>query len=250
MAYEDPLLTATPILDFGAASIAQLIDGRGWANLSQHEQIGATYDFVREEIAFGYNRADELRASEVLSDGYGQCNTKGILFMALLRGLGIPCRLHGFTIHKALQRGVVPELIYPLAPAEILHSWVEVKTENGWVNLEGFILDSAFLRTLQREFDGAQSLCGYGAGTECLTDPLVEWTGGDTYIQNSGITRDLGTFESPDEFYRRHHQKLGFVRDLLYRHVIRRWMNARVRAIRKGRVSRLPGMQLPNHQHD
>lgn len=241
---------ATRLLDYDTPQIARLIKQRGWAKLSRHAQIGATYDFVRNEIAFGYNRADDLRASEVLSDGYGQCNTKGTLFMALLRGLGIPCRLHGFTIHKELQRGVVPELIYPLAPAEILHSWVEVETENGWVNLEGFILDTPFLRTLQKEFDGAESLCGYGAGTGCLSAPPVEWTGDDTYIQKSGITRDLGVFDSPDEFYRMHHQKLGVLRDWLYRHVIRHWMNARVRAIRNGKVSRLPGLALPNHRHD
>ena len=42
--------------------------------------------------------------------------------MGLLRGVGIRCRLHGFAIHKALQRGVVPELVYPLAPPEILHT--------------------------------------------------------------------------------------------------------------------------------
>lgn len=241
---------ATRLLDYDTPQIAGLIRDRGWADLSRHAQIGATYDFVRNEIAFGYNRADDLRASEVLEDGYGQCNTKGTLFMALLRGLAIPCRLHGFTIHKALQRGVIPELIYPLAPAEILHSWVEVETEDGWVNLEGFILDAPFLQTLQQEFDGVESLCGYGAGTGCLSAPPVEWTGSDTYIQKSGITRDLGPFDSPDEFYHKHHQKLGFLREWLYRHVIRHWMNARVRAIRKGNVPRWPRRSLPNHHHD
>ena len=75
MAHEDPLLTATPVLDFGAAPIAQLIDGRGWRDLSDTDKIGAVYDFVRNEIAFGYNRADDIPASEVLSDGYGQCTT-------------------------------------------------------------------------------------------------------------------------------------------------------------------------------
>ncbi len=91
--------------------------------------------------------------------------------MALLRSVGVRCRLHGFTIHKALQRGVVPELVYPIAPEEIIHSWVEVETENGWVNLEGFILDAQFLSALQTTFSDTSSLCGYGAGTDCLSDP-------------------------------------------------------------------------------
>lgn len=71
--------------------------------------------------------------------------------MALLRGAGVRCRLHGFTIHKALQRGVVPELVYPAAPAEILHSWIEVETGTG-IALEGFILDAPYLAALQRTF--------------------------------------------------------------------------------------------------
>ena len=91
----DPLLAPTRLLDFDAAPLADLIENRGWRDLSEYDRIGAVYDFVRNEIAFGYNRADDIPASEVFSDGYGQCNTKGTLLMALLRGVGIRCRLHG-----------------------------------------------------------------------------------------------------------------------------------------------------------
>ena len=177
----DQYLSQTPLLDFEAPPIQRLIADRGWLSLSQTDRIGAAYDFVRNEILFGYNSDDALPASRVLSDGYGQCNTKGTLLMALLRGVGVRCRLHGFTIHKALQRGVVPELVYPLAPSEILHSWVEVDLGDGWVN---------------------------------------------------------------------HRQNFGFVRDLLYRHVIRHWMNARVRRIRRGILPPVPGFDRPNHRHE
>ncbi len=44
---------------------------------SEYDRIGAAYDFVRNEILFGYNRTDAIPATEVLADGYGQCNTKG-----------------------------------------------------------------------------------------------------------------------------------------------------------------------------
>ena len=118
----DQYLSPTPLLDFDAAPIQRLIADRGWQSLSQTDRIGAAYDFVRNEILFGYNSDDALPASRVLADGYGQCNTKGTLLMALLRALDVPCRFHGFTIDKRLQRGVVPELVYPLAPANIIHS--------------------------------------------------------------------------------------------------------------------------------
>ena len=101
------LTQPTVLLDFWHPSIQALLDARGWRRLPTQEQIGRVYNFVRDEIRFGYNRSDDLPASEVLADGIGQCNTKSTLFMALLRGLGIACRFHGFTIDKALQRGAV-----------------------------------------------------------------------------------------------------------------------------------------------
>lgn len=250
MPINDPLLAPTPLLNFEHQSIAELVDNRGWRALPMHDRIGAVYDFVRNEIAFGYNRADDISASEVLADGFGQCNTKGTLLMALIRSVGVRCRLHGFTIHKALQRGVVPELVYPIAPEEIIHSWVEVETENGWANLEGFILDAQFLSALQTTFSDTSSLCGYGAGTDCLNEPPVEWAGGDTYIQKTGIAQDFGVFDSPDTFYRTHRQSFSTVQGFFYRNVIRHWMNARVRRIRSGHVPRIPGLDLPNHPHE
>ena len=96
-------LRETPLLDYSAKPIEKLIENRGWKMLDEFQRIREIYDFVRNEILFGYNVRDDLPASRVLSDGYGQCNTKGTLFMALLRADGIPCRLHGFTIDKKLQ---------------------------------------------------------------------------------------------------------------------------------------------------
>lgn len=61
-----------------------------------------------------------------MRDGFGQCNTKGTLFMALLRACGVPCRIHGSTIDKKLQKGAMSGLVYRIAPREIFHSWVEV----------------------------------------------------------------------------------------------------------------------------
>ena len=233
-------LVETPLLDFASPDIQGLIAARGWTDLPPSKRIGAVYDFVRNDIMFGYNADDALPASRVLADGYGQCNTKGTLLMALLRGVGIPCRFHGFTIDKSLQRGVVPELVYPLAPRNILHSWVEVLHESEWIDLEGFILDDGILAALRNHFPGRSSLCAYGAGTDCLQTPGVEWTGASTYIQKTGINHDFGVFAAPDEFYAEHRQLTG-LRGLLYRWIVRHWMNRRVAAIREGRVPTIPG---------
>jgi transglutaminase-like putative cysteine protease len=208
---EPRLLQPTPLLDFTHPAIEELVEERGWRQLPPYERIGAVYDFVRNEIA---------------------CNTKGTLLMALLRAVGIPCRFHGFTIDKPLQKGAITGLAYALAPQRIIHSWVEVSFEGRWVNLEGFILDMPYLASLQRRFPDRKRFCGYGAATPDLSAPGVEWRGQDTYIQKDGIADDFGVFDSPDEFYGRHGSNLSGLKRWLYAHVIRHRMNAQVRRIR------------------
>jgi len=240
------LTTTTPLLNYEAPAIQSLIRDRGWRGLSQFDQIGALHDYVRNEIRFGYNLTDTTKASQVLSDGYGQCNTKSVLMMALLRALGLPCKMHGFTITKSLQRGVVPELAYPITPQNIVHSWVEVWFDNRWVKLEGFILDDGVLSALQRQFPDRNSLCAFGAGTERLQQPEVNWTGADTYIQQTGINQDFGLFDTPDQFFAKHPQELTGLRGFMFRNVLRHWMNTRVQRIRNGHSYSLPKDALGN----
>ncbi|MEM5469746.1 MAG: transglutaminase-like domain-containing protein [Sulfitobacter sp.] len=236
----DKFLSPTPILDFNAAPIQNLIAARDWLSLSQTDRIGAAYDFVRNEILFGYNARDALSASRILADGYGQCNTKATLLMALLRALGVPCRFHGFTIDKSLQRGVVPEFAYPLTPQDILHSWVEVYHDGEWLNLEGFILDAQVVAALQKAFPTRNTLCAYGAGTDHLQNPDVDWRGASTYIQKTGINQDFGVFDNPDDFYADHVQLTG-LRGLYFRNVVRHVMNRRLAKMRTGHVPVIPG---------
>jgi hypothetical protein len=230
-----PLLAATPLLDLHHPAIETLIAARGWRTLAPYDRIGAVYDFVRNEVAFGYNEGDELPASRVLADGIGQCNTKTTLLMALLRAVGIPCRFHGFTIDKPLQKGAITGLAYWLAPQRIIHSWVEVSLEGRWIALEGFILDAAYLASLQRRFPRARRFCGYGAATPDLSAPGVEWRGQDTFIQKEGIAEDFGVFDSPDAFYARHGSNLSGPKRWLFEYVVRHQMNANVRRVREER---------------
>lgn len=209
------------------------VAGSIWSPIDRRPDPGAVYDFVRNEIAFGYNVSDELPASEVLADGYGQCNTKTTLLMALLRSVGVPCRFHGATIHKRLQRGVVEGVLYQLAPDDILHSWVEVRLDDRWIELEGVILDEDYLTGLRTTVAAEGAFLGYGAGTDDIDTPAVEWHGDDTAIQKTGVNNDLGVYDAPDSFYRRHGVNLTGLKGLLFRHVVRHRMNRKVTSIRR-----------------
>lgn len=227
-------LAETEILDFSSKSIQSLIEKRGWRDLIEIEKVKAIYRFVKDEILFGYNVDDHIKASRVLKDGYGQCNTKGTLFMALLRSCGVPCRIHGFMINKILQKGAMTGFVYRSAPKEILHSYVETYVCGRWYHLEGFILDQEYLSALQERFqpriDG--SFIGYGVATDNFRDPPVEFDGCDTYIQKEGIVRDLGVYSDPDSLLAKHRQMLRPFKRAAYRWIGRRFMNRNVKRIR------------------
>jgi len=230
-------LQETPIVDFDHVDIRMLVHVRGWNLLTISERIANTYNFVKDEIKFGYNARDDVSASQVLKDGYGQCNTKGSLLMALLRALKIPCRFHGFTINKSLQQGAIPNWLIPLTPQYILHSWVEVLFNGQWINLEGFILDKQYLNAIQNKFSNINgSFCGYGIATKCLVAPQVEWKETDTYIQKEGIHQDFGIFDSPDDFYKKYGVNLSGVKRMLYQFMIRHLINLNVKRLRLRRI--------------
>lgn len=226
-------LAQTKMLDFTHESILSLVQERGWSNLQLNDRIAGIYDFVQNNVAFGYNESDNISASEVLRDGYGQCNTKSTLFMALLRAVGIACRFHGFTIHKKLQKGLANGLAYILAPDEIIHSWVEVEFNGKWYNLEGLILDKGFIKGLRNKFrNHSGSFCGYGMDVKDFNNLQVEWQECDTYIQKEGIVKDFGIFDSPDDFYAKYGTNFNGTKKLLFKCIVRRIMNNNVKKIR------------------
>ncbi len=233
----DRYLLETRMLDYSNHRIQALVNEKKWGELDEFNRIKAVYNYVRDEILFGYNVDDNIAASMVLSDGYGQCNTKGTLFMALLRAVKIPCRVHGFTIDKELQKGAMTGLIYKNAPRNVLHSWVEVFYDNTWYELEGFILDKAYLEKLQeinKDCEGA--FCGYGVAVKDFKNPVIDWNGNNTYIQSEGINQDFGIYDNPDELFGEHRQEMSGVKTFLYRNVGRHWMNGKVRGIRGGNL--------------
>jgi len=227
------LLMETELLDYSDPLIQRLVNERNWRNSDEKDRILGIYNYVRDEIAFGYNISDNINAVKVLQDGYGQCNTKGTLFMALLRAVGVPCRIHGFYVDKTVQKGAMKGIYYSQAPKEVLHSWVEILYNGNWLNLEGFILDMKYLNKLQDRFvDCEGAFCGYGVAVQDFKNPPVEWNESDTYIQVDSITKDLGIFDCPDELFSAHKQKIGWFREFVFKNIVRHLMNRNIRKIR------------------
>ncbi len=235
------LLIPTRILDFDAPQIQVLIARRQWKDMRLEDAAKDIYNFCRNDIPFGYNaQADDMTASAVLFEGLGHCNTKSTLLMALFRAVGIPCRLHGFTIDKKLQKGAITGLVYWLAPSEITHTWVEAFYQGKWISLEGLILDQRYLESVQKKYPACDKpFMGFAIATQNLQRPKVDWTGESTYIQSEGIKQRFGIFNSPDEFYAKHPTNLIGIKGWLYRHYFYKKMNDHITQIRNSGVSSL-----------
>ncbi len=226
-------LMETPMLDFSSPKIQDLVEQQKWQTLNEYECIKAIYNYIRDEILFGYNTDDHIPASKVLQDGYGQCNTKGTLFMALLRSCSIPCRIHGFSINKKLQKGAMTGLVYRLAPKNVFHSWVEVYLEGIWYELEAFILDQNYLNKLQMMYsDCIGPFCGYGVAVKDFHHPIIDFNRNNTYIQSEGINQDFGIYDSPDDLLKEHSQEMSKFKAWTYRYLGRHLMNRNVKKIR------------------
>ena len=72
------------------------------------DKLERIFGFVRDDVLFGFPpEGDFVKASQTIERRYGQCNTKGILILALCQAANIPARLHFSGIAKDIQHGFI-----------------------------------------------------------------------------------------------------------------------------------------------
>ncbi len=227
-------LKDTAMLNYRAQEIVGLINARKWKDLTEFEKIGAIYCYVQNDILLGYNKYDNLTATQVIADGIGQCNTKATLLMALLRAVGIPCRLHGTKVTKVFQRSLMPEIMAKLAPPLIVHTWAEVYYNGSWLSLEGVITDKAYISGLQKMFPCFKGkFFDYAVAVEDFGNLQIDWKGKNTAVQRQAVAEDLGVFDTPDEFYCKYSQTYRGLKKFMYENIGRKIMTKKVAKIRR-----------------
>ena len=58
----------TRMVDFSNPAIQKLIQNMKWKEMGEFERIKAIYNYVRDDVLFGYNIDDGISASKVLAD--------------------------------------------------------------------------------------------------------------------------------------------------------------------------------------
>ena len=66
---KDKYLRETRMVDFSNPAIQKLIQNMKWKEMGEFERIKAIYNYVRDDILFGYNIDDGISACKLRSNG-------------------------------------------------------------------------------------------------------------------------------------------------------------------------------------
>lgn len=198
---------ATKLLDFQSLPLLRKREGLLSGAKTQRAAIKNLYGFVCK-LPLGYSRNDDVPASEVLADGYGQCNTKVTLLCALARGAGIPTRIHAYELHREVQQKRVPVWLVRFMPKTTVFVWPEFYVQGKWIKLQKLVA------TKPKQWDS----CPFDGARYQLEPVSREW-----------IARDLGLWSTPDELFRKHKPTVHGWRTIGWRIIGRAIMNRRVR---------------------
>ncbi|PPD16840.1 MAG: hypothetical protein CTY25_00545 [Methylobacterium sp.] len=185
---------------------------------SDRERALAIFRFVRDDIRFGFAGAFwRQKASDVLATGYGFCNTKSTLFVALLRAAGIPARPVFVDIDAGILRGFLDP-----GTAYVDHSYTEVELEGRWIATDSYIIDAPLFRNARARLAAEGRALGYGTHR----DGTPDWDGRrDAFVQwvaarDPAITRQtFGRYHDVADFYdneARAQSRLGFPVSLIF----------------------------------
>lgn len=194
-------LVPTKYIESEHAAIIAAVDKAVGSEKDPVKRAVKIHDFVRDEIRFGWSSAFyNQSASQVLDTGYGFCNTKGTLFVAMLRAAGIPARQHFVSINAE----IIADFISP-GSAYVDHSYAEVFLDGKWLSVDSYIVDSHLFNSARALLIRESRKIGYGIHQ----NGSLEWDGiSDSFAQfvNDGahpnLTKtDFGIFADVGEFY-------------------------------------------------
>lgn len=200
---DDLLQDPDKIFNTNDPSIQELIKDRNWLNLIDRNKITRIYDFVKNDIVFGFSKKPLLSASQVLSEGRGYALTKSILLKTLLDACGVLCRFHAFKVKKELYRGLASPMSYNMLPEHLMSAWIEIFYDNQWLVADGTLLDNVYFDKLNNDFnESGKEFIGLGCAVFLDNTIHTEWNGKNhSYCHRAAIARDLGIIEEFDWFF-------------------------------------------------
>jgi len=188
--------------------------------VSEREKAIALHDYVRDTVAFGFNPRFEACPPEyVLGRRIGHCNPKSQLMVALFRAAGLEAHQHFVAIPSEILKGVFPASRAWIVPAQLSHSYVDIRVDGVWCAIDSFVVDTPLLTAAQARLAAEGRALGYGV----RSDSTNVWDGrGDAFSQFSPamMVEDHGRIEDLDAYFRDRryrNQRLGIRFNALFR---------------------------------
>jgi len=202
-------------------------------------KLACIFRYVRDEILFGFPpEGDFVKASQTIQRGYGQCNTKGTLFLALTKAAGIPARIHYSRISKEIQHGFFTGIFYKLMPDEVSHSWVEVEIDGQWHPIDSYINDLDLHHASVRELNRRHWQTGFSVSAAAGPPSAELELDNAHYSQMAAVIGDQGTWDEPADFYKSpdYLNSTGLIKRWLYKLYLP-IANRRIRKLRASKIS-------------
>lgn len=172
---------------------------------SDLQMLESLFLFVRDRIMFRFptrwKEWDQVKASQVIRCGYGYCNTKATLFVALCRACGIPARVHYGLIRAEIMRGIFPSFAFPFLPDRGPHSWTEVEIEGEWRPIDSYINDAALFRAARSRLKKSGRTMGYSLA--CVDDKCsCEFNFGEKgFVHMGAVVEDHGPWDDASKYF-------------------------------------------------
>jgi hypothetical protein len=193
-----------------AQTVKEVLDRVIVRTATERENAIALHDYVRENVKFGFNKYfDSAPLEYILSCGYGHCNSKSRLMVGLFRAAGLESYQHFVVIPKDILKDAIPPSRYWMIPAELSHSYAEVKVEGKWCTIDSFIVDTPLLKGARARLAKEDRSLGYGV----RLDSINTWDGQSNAFSQFDpgmLIEDHGRVDDLEAYFR----------DKRYRHVV------------------------------
>ena len=167
------------------------------------DKIAAIFYYVRDDIKFQFPKeGDFVKASQIIKYGYGQCNNKTILYLALCKAIGLEARIHFSLIDKKIQRGLIRGLFYWIIPEKISHCWLEVKVNNNWFKIDSYINDLEYYNAAKKKLRERGWNTGYSIACSKNESNIELDFNNEQFVQMDAVTDDHGVYDEPMDYYK------------------------------------------------
>jgi hypothetical protein len=189
----------TPQLDINSPKLRFLANQITYQLSADRSKAVAIHDHVKA-LPFGCAAQFlQIKASEVMDLGYGDCHTKAILFVALLRAVGVPARMRFVSLPTRFLTGLIDT-----GSQTMTHAIAEVYLDTRWYQTDTYVVDSDLSREARELLRTTNLQQGYGVHLQGDQD----WNGfDDAYAQSSAYDPsslpvvDWGISHDPAHFY-------------------------------------------------